>query len=524
MKKDEQGIENLMKESTGFVNGRYETPLHLTVWMGSSDMVSFFLRRTDVDPNARDLDGKTAFLLACEFGLEEHLEIFLKFRKVSTHLADTDGRTPLYHAGINVPDFLKFMIASGRELDFQTTLGHRDFGKLPSSAQDLLRSNEENKKSIQDEFPDAVSTPSEQHRKLEGILDSIEKKLDPMRFREDEQSLEGLNVSAENILGILDADSFCSGSEILKKLQNIIQGNLPRKMKDTLGHFLVNLSRKSQEHALPVNVIHLEIFSKHYDLTRFLSRNDISIFSFGEGNFTFSLALASFRHSRFNIYPSTLDEDVPSFDVARKKCIKGIEENNKINRISVLQLPKEDQDDVIDYLRGLTEFTFYTRVNATELKNGYGTVFDQKQHPWVLFFQCPWEKATTQAKDPFNLVIDFLRSASHIMQEDDIVCVGVTIHKTYFSRYKLGDINNFISSTFLEQQHLEYVGYDRELIANLLQRGYTHSSKSDHNIHELIFDHHVTISFKKINEPTNSLKRERGVDDENENQDKKRSR
>ena len=122
---DKKKLAALIRQDPGFkVNmavddGYGFTLLHAACW-GSDDssaVIPLLLAHPDIDVNAKDRDGETPFLWACD-GRASCLREMLRDSRVSVNEPDNGGYTPLWFAAFSGHvDVTKWWIASGREID-----------------------------------------------------------------------------------------------------------------------------------------------------------------------------------------------------------------------------------------------------------------------------------------------------------------------------------------------------------------------------------------------------------------------
>ncbi len=117
----------------------------------------------------------------------------------------------------------------------------------------------------------------------------------------------------------------------------------------------------------------------------------------------------------------------------------------------------------------------------------------------LVWFQCPWiEKRERNVEYAIaDLILDFLRSASHNCAPGTYVCVGITTHPDYMHRYCLERILGAnLDSCTLDQYG--FLGVDDVLINKLLSYGYNHEriKPPKNKIHGYIKGCHVTLVFR----------------------------
>ncbi len=115
----------------------------------------------------------------------------------------------------------------------------------------------------------------------------------------------------------------------------------------------------------------------------------------------------------------------------------------------------------------------------------------------LIWFQCPWVYRRSSASPP-DLILDFLRSAEKNCASGTFVCVGISTLERFMCQYDLEQILG-ANLDSCELNQYEFLGVDDMLINELLSYGYKHESKSDHDIHDFIKDHHVTLVFRLKN-------------------------
>ena len=238
-------------------------------------------------------------------------------------------------------------------------------------------------------------------------------------------------------------------------------------------------------------------------LTDLLIRERKSVLFVGEGDFSFTVAFAALREagrsssSSPDLNPGTWDGIVatryesehtkpPSVfpevvDTCKKSCEEYHEEHGsteslkkKIKKLKKLAPPPPE--------------SWKYNIDACHFKNHREELKGAKKD--VIWFQCPW------SGDPHSLIRSFLGSASHILQPGDHVCVGITKDKDYVDRYILAKLTQKDSKDDILQRY-EFRGADDELVKSVLEFGYHHqSTKEDTDIHDKIWDDHVTLVFQ----------------------------
>lgn len=112
----------------------------------------------------------------------------------------------------------------------------------------------------------------------------------------------------------------------------------------------------------------------------------------------------------------------------------------------------------------------------------------------VVWFQCPWPDDKTS--DPSELIQKFLLNLVSNIESGSFVCVGITSHKNYYSKYNIDSILDKTAKKYT------YLGKDSKLVKKVLRYGYHHkSAKGDFgDIHAMLLDYHMTLVFKKTEE------------------------
>ena len=216
----------------------------------------------------------------------------------------------------------------------------------------------------------------------------------------------------------------------------------------------------------------------------------------GEGNFTFTVALAAIRNSWSGIistrYESVDECPEPKFDTVKQKCIDFCHENqrnfmeegivydhtNYIKAIEMVQQPP------------LGEWLF--GIDATATPNNL--VIRGK----VVIFQCPWIPQG-KPKTPATLIASFLSHMSTKQNEGDYVLIGITTYYPYVKNYELEDLlGKGLSRRKDSSGMYDFLGADDTFIVEILKHGYHHTSchaKTD--IHKDIITSHIILVFQR---------------------------
>ena len=213
---------------------------------------------------------------------------------------------------------------------------------------------------------------------------------------------------------------------------------------------------------------------------------------FGEGNFTFSIALASLRKNGSHGMIVTRYEcgALPDFDDVKKITVKYCIQNG-----DTAGTPQEDKLKNIQAVLAVPNFsdTWRAGIDATKIPA------DLEVAGKVVWFQCPW------ILDPAALIQEFMTEMACKQDVGDYLIIGIADKENYINKYRLTDI---IGN---EQDQHNFKGYkfqggNKKLIKKILKHGYKHEGCT--NIHEFIFDNHKTLVFiKEFNDidPANGM-------------------
>ena len=93
------------------------TALYAACWNGHDSVVSILLAHPDINPNLKEKDGNTPFMISCANGYASCVRLLLQDQRVMVN-EPYDGATPLrWAASKGHQDVIKWWIASGREID-----------------------------------------------------------------------------------------------------------------------------------------------------------------------------------------------------------------------------------------------------------------------------------------------------------------------------------------------------------------------------------------------------------------------
>ena len=218
------------------------------------------------------------------------------------------------------------------------------------------------------------------------------------------------------------------------------------------------------------------------------SRRDIVIV--GEGNFTFSIALAVLRGSSWDGIVSTRYENeslLPQISDVKLKSIKFCAiQSLKLNIASEHTLSLTNIRAITD-LPSPPDGAWKFGIDATNLPADLSV--DKK----VVWFQCPWIPRNIRS-GIYDLISKFLQHMGEKQSVNDYVLIGIANHDDYVKAYQLGKLLGETLSGPVGKY--EFLGVDDALIKKIIKFGYKHKSWGETYIHDRILDHHLTLIFK----------------------------
>ena len=230
-------------------------------------------------------------------------------------------------------------------------------------------------------------------------------------------------------------------------------------------------------------------------MKKLLIENKEDLVLFGEGNFTFSIAIAVLRQSSWEGMTVTCFEKDkhPFFCDTQLKAIEYVISNAKSDH-SVANKAAEnmrDPSDILETIKRILSLSpiplFGTWISGVDATNIPG---DLSVEGKVVWFQCPW------GHDPSTLIRVFL---DHMVEKGvNFVLVGITKYTKYVGRYNIPSLlyvqQGGPASSKLHQY--KFIGADVTLINEILVHGYKHEGFTD--IHERIKNDHITLVFERI--------------------------
>jgi hypothetical protein len=217
----------------------------------------------------------------------------------------------------------------------------------------------------------------------------------------------------------------------------------------------------------------------------------------GEGNFTFTVALAAIRGGSWDGIVSTRyeaetdDNPKPQFDKVKKQCIKFCRRNGQSLGID---------DDIQRYIDAVE------RVEPPPMAENWLFGIDATNTPdnmtvegVVVMFQCPWLPSGNPNKTPATLITSFLKHISTRQNKNDFVLIGITKQFPYVKNYNLEVLLGVKLSRKTDSSGMyDFLGADDTFVKEILKHGYHHQSCHDGtDIHENIISDHVTLIFRR---------------------------
>ena len=171
-------------------------------------------------------------------------------------------------------------------------------------------------------------------------------------------------------------------------------------------------------------------------------------------------------------------------EIAKKKC--------KLNYRLLNPGEEPDADDLAEKNERIDELPslqIFTGVNAVKL---YATLPPEvlpfvTEFEYCMWFQCPWvDYHSTDQESTYELINEFLTSASEVQTPGNFVMVGIMNIYPYVEQYQLPDL--FSHSKY------KFIGCDDSLIREVLYYGYKYQSRMRLNGAERC---HITLVFEK---------------------------
>ena len=230
---------------------------------------------------------------------------------------------------------------------------------------------------------------------------------------------------------------------------------------------------------------------------------DKNVVIVGEGNFTFTVALAAIRNSWSGIV-STRYEPVddfnpkPEFDTVKQECLEFCRKNHQGNlRSKGIAYDDATVDNYIQAIKAVQQPSLGEEwlfgIDATATPDNLAI------RGKVVIFQCPWIPQGPWPETPATLIASFLSHMSTKQNKGDYVLIGITTRFPYVKSYKLEDLLGVGLSRGKDSSSMyDFLGADDTFIVEILKHGYHHiSCRSDKDIHEDIITFHITLVFRR---------------------------
>ena len=229
-------------------------------------------------------------------------------------------------------------------------------------------------------------------------------------------------------------------------------------------------------------------------LTDSLRKEDLVLF--GEGNFTFSIAIAVLRQSSWKGITVTCFEEEKQliFRDAQLKAIECVISNAE--NVETETENERDPSKIVETIRKIVTLDPMPPIGVNVGVDATNIPHDLSVEGKVVWFQCPWPAAENHGLQPYNLIKGFL---DHMAEKRiSYALVGITTHAFYVGRYNIPDILDVPqggpASSRLPQY--EFIGADVTLINEILLHGYKHEGIV-RDIHKEIVDYHITLVFRR---------------------------
>lgn len=223
-----------------------------------------------------------------------------------------------------------------------------------------------------------------------------------------------------------------------------------------------------------------------------------SVVLVGEGNFTFSVAVAAVRKSWEGLISTRYDpidpveSPKPQFTEAKLKSIEFCIKNGEWLGI--------DADMILDNIASVMgtgpppEKNWMFGIDATNLPTNSGLNVQGK----VVWFQCPWVKLGTPGS-PAMLIADVLEHMASKQSQNDYMLIGIVTFFLYVKEYRLQDLlGENLSNTTDKSGKYNFRGVDNALVRMILEHGYRHQACDAFvDIHSQLLKTHITLVFQR---------------------------
>ena len=222
---------------------------------------------------------------------------------------------------------------------------------------------------------------------------------------------------------------------------------------------------------------------------------DKDVLLVGEGNFTFTVALAAIRGSWDGIVSTRYEAETrynprPQFAEVQEECKEfccsycngeSLDTIQRyVNAVEMVKPPPNDEH----WLFGIDA------TNTPEHLTIKGT---------VVVFQCPWRPIGDPNGTTATLITSFLEHMSTKQNVGDFALIGITKKFPYVKKYDLeGLLGANLSRGTDSSGKYNFLAADDTFIQEILKHGYHHqSSHDDKHIHDTIISDHVTLAFRR---------------------------
>lgn len=228
--------------------------------------------------------------------------------------------------------------------------------------------------------------------------------------------------------------------------------------------------------------------------TRRLIDEAMPVLFLGEGNFSFSTAVAAQRGSWHDICATNNLKVLPSYhevllDQLKNSYAEWPKEGKPFSRSDVVPLSK------ILNLTPPDAGNWVAGVDATKLCDFFANQPDREKFKRNIFFQCPW----VLQGDTHKLLVDTVTSAAAIQSAGDYLFFGLISGSKYREDYNVPDLHKHLIQKGYQWLADQDVYADKDNVARTcFQYGYKHYSASSRDLHQIIRSSHVTHCFKKV--------------------------
>ena len=223
------------------------------------------------------------------------------------------------------------------------------------------------------------------------------------------------------------------------------------------------------------------------------------VFLVGEGNFTFSVALAALRDGSWEgitvtrYWPISDSHPKPDFYLVK---LTAIEQLCLIARKQpeYVDMMMKNIHDIVK-LPQPNDCSWMFGIDATKLPDALCAKGNLK----VVWFQCPWVPDCSERN---SLICRFLEHMSRNQSQGDYTLIGIATYYPWVKEYKLdellGEDLSGKDGTMLSALNYKFLGADKTLIKKILKFGYRHlACEQGVDIHFTLFDTHCTLVFQK---------------------------